>query len=116
MVGMTHRSPARFMAPIALLAIVLVLVLIIAGSGVFGGGSSSSDDGNAQRSTPSTSPPPSQKDRKRGGNKDVYVVKEGDSLASISESTGVPVETLQELNPDVDPQALQTGQRIKLKK
>lgn len=44
-----------------------------------------------------------------------YRVKQGDSFASISEQTGVPVETLQELNPEIDPRALQPGQKLKLK-
>lgn len=46
---------------------------------------------------------------------DFYVVREGDSFAGISERTGIPVETLQELNPDIDPQALQSGQRLRLR-
>jgi LysM repeat protein len=32
----------------------------------------------------------------------------------VSERTGVSVDTLQELNPDIDPQSLQVGQRIRL--
>ena len=46
---------------------------------------------------------------------DVYVVKTGDTLGSIAEKTGVPVEKLQELNPELDPQALVSGQKIKLR-
>jgi LysM repeat protein len=45
----------------------------------------------------------------------VYVVKTGDTLGAIAEKTGVPVEKLQELNPNLDPQALVSGQRIKLR-
>jgi len=44
-----------------------------------------------------------------------YVVKAGDTLAGIAQTTGVPVEMLQELNPNLDPQALVSGQRIRLK-
>lgn len=44
-----------------------------------------------------------------------FVVKAGDTLAGIAQTTGVPVETLQELNPNLDPQALVSGQRIRLK-
>ncbi|HEX5909838.1 MAG TPA: LysM domain-containing protein, partial [Thermoleophilaceae bacterium] len=44
-----------------------------------------------------------------------YSVKAGDNLGSIAEKTQVPVETLQELNPELDPQALVAGQKIKLK-
>ena len=45
-----------------------------------------------------------------------YTVRAGDTLSSISLETGVPVAVLQELNPDVDVQALQPGQRLKLRK
>ncbi len=45
----------------------------------------------------------------------VYEVKEGDSLTAIAEDTGVPIETIEDLNPDVDPQALIPGQKLKLR-
>ena len=44
-----------------------------------------------------------------------YTVKTGDTLAAIAETVGVPVERLLELNPDLDPQALVSGQKIRLK-
>jgi LysM repeat protein len=47
--------------------------------------------------------------------KKVYEVQEGDSLTLIAEQTGVEVETIEELNPDVDPQALIPGQKLKLR-
>lgn len=45
-----------------------------------------------------------------------YVVEKGDSLAAISEETGVPVREIEDLNPKLDPLALLPGQRIRLKK
>jgi LysM repeat protein len=42
-------------------------------------------------------------------------VRSGDTLTSISIETGVPVETLQQLNPGLDTQALQPGQRLRLR-
>ena len=56
-----------------------------------------------------------------GGNQDqssqakVYEVQEGDSLTAIAEETGIPIETIEELNPDVDPQALIPGQKLNLR-
>jgi LysM repeat protein len=44
-----------------------------------------------------------------------YEVQEGDSLSAIAVETGVPVETIEELNPDVDPQAIIPGQKLKLR-
>ena len=45
-----------------------------------------------------------------------YIVQSGDTLSAISLATGVPVERLQALNPDLDVQALQPGQRLKLRR
>lgn len=45
-----------------------------------------------------------------------YEVKEGDSLATISRETGVPVEEIEELNPALDPLALVPGERVRLRK
>ncbi|MGB0871619.1 MAG: LysM peptidoglycan-binding domain-containing protein [Solirubrobacterales bacterium] len=44
-----------------------------------------------------------------------YTVKPGDSFAAIAEKLNLDVNVLSELNPDVDPRALQPGQKLKLK-
>jgi LysM repeat protein len=44
-----------------------------------------------------------------------YVVRSGDSLSAISQKTGISVLTLEALNPSVDPNALQAGQRLRLR-
>jgi len=54
--------------------------------------------------------PPSQKARFS-----TYVVRDGDSLAAISEKSGVPVDEIEKLNPTLDPLALMPGRRIRLK-
>lgn len=46
-----------------------------------------------------------------------YVVRGGDSLAGIAAKTGMSVSELQALNPKVtDPNALQPGQRLLLRR
>ncbi len=50
-----------------------------------------------------------------GEEAETYTVQAGDNLGAIAEETGVPVETIEELNPELDPQALVTGQEIKLR-
>jgi teichoic acid transport system ATP-binding protein len=45
-----------------------------------------------------------------------YVVRSGDTLSAISLDTGVTVEQLQALNPNVDVQALRVGQRLRLRR
>jgi LysM repeat protein len=47
--------------------------------------------------------------------KRTYVVKAGDTLSAISLDTGVSVARLEQLNEDIDVQALQPGERLKLR-
>jgi len=44
-----------------------------------------------------------------------YVVRRGDSLSTIAQKTGVPVEELRGLNPTVDPFALVPRRRLRLR-
>jgi len=44
-----------------------------------------------------------------------YTVKTGDTPSSIADKTGVPLEQILQLNPDLDPQSLSPGDRIKLR-
>lgn len=44
-----------------------------------------------------------------------YVVRRGDTLAAISQKTGIEVEQLMALNRGVDPLALMPGNRIRLR-
>jgi teichoic acid transport system ATP-binding protein len=115
------RTPARVLAPLALIAFGLALVLIVAG----GGGGETEDTSSAtEQEQRDLELAREKKRRERSTNKsegqgklpqDVYVVKTGDTLGSIAEKTGIPVEKLQELNPELDPQALVSGQKIKLR-
>ena len=45
-----------------------------------------------------------------------YVVQPGDSLTSIAAKTGIPVTTLEALNSNIDPNSLQTAQRLRLRR
>jgi LysM repeat protein len=40
----------------------------------------------------------------------------GDTPSTIAEKTGVPLDQLEELNPDIDPQQLSPGQRLRLRR
>jgi LysM repeat protein len=44
-----------------------------------------------------------------------YEVKTGDTLIAIAHQTGIPVSELLALNPEVDPQILIAGEKLKLK-
>ena len=103
---MAGRSPARFLAPLALVAFILALVMILQGSkGDQGGDTPSSSSQPAATATASPKP----KHRRK-----VYVVKPGDTPSGIAEKTGVSLEQLEKANPDLDPQLLAPGQRIKI--
>jgi LysM repeat protein len=72
-----------------------------------------SDDGGGNgRAEPTT---PAATSEQPATQRARYSVKVNDTLELISEKTGVSVERLQELNPDLDPQALIVGQKIKLR-
>ena len=104
--------PVHLLAPLALVAVAVAVVVVIANSDVTGG-----DDDNGgevtttQASDTETTTTPNRQRRQRRN----YVVKPGDSFGSIAEKTGVSIAQLEQLNPDVDPQALVVGQRIKLR-
>jgi LysM repeat protein len=103
-----RRSPARLLAPLALLVAAAAVLLVIQAS-------SSSDDSNGETATSptteQTTPTTEPKVRQRAS----YTVKLNDTLSLISEKTGVSVERLEDLNPDLDPQNLIVGQKIKLR-
>jgi LysM repeat protein len=101
---MVLRNPGRLLAPVALVA-VLVAVIVVTNSDL-GKHHAASAPPRVQapavfhRSTPTTS---------------YYVIKAGDSLSAISAKTGVSLPQLEALNPSVDPNALQTGRRLRLR-
>jgi LysM repeat protein len=116
----TRRSPARFLAPLALASVVIALLLIVSASGG-GGKTGSKDAGTAQTNSTASQGKPSTTTVKSGtgqagtGGARSYRVRVGDTLGGIAAKTGVPLATLQSLNPNVDPQAMTAGQKIKLK-
>jgi LysM repeat protein len=101
---MVRRSPARYLAPIALAATIAGTYLIV-------------HDGlrhksaAAPRAATLHTTSPRRKSRAK-----FYLVQPGDSLTRIASKRGVPLATLEALNPNVDPNALQTGQRIRLRR
>ena len=108
---MAGRSPARFIAPLALVAVGVALFMVVSSS------LDESGDGNSPSRTsgnrPAATPTPEGKSERKGPRR--YRVKTGDTPSSIAEKTGVPLEEILRLNPDLDPQTLAPGQRIKLR-
>jgi LysM repeat protein len=107
---MPYRSPARWLAPLALVGAALATIAVLSGS-------SSSDKGSAsQRSQPSSisRTAPTTSTTTTTPRSRTYVVKPGDVLSAIAAEAGISVEDLQSLNPTVDAQTLRPGQRLKL--
>jgi LysM repeat protein len=85
----------------ALSALLLAsLVLVVAVFGVF-------DEGDA---TNGSGPTASQTNVPKS-----YEVRSGDTLSAIAEKTGVEMSRIEQLNPEIDPQALIEGQKLKLR-
>lgn len=115
--AMARRNLGRLLAPLALAAAVVATVLIV-DHGLSNGRSATSASAAKSRD-----PTRSRVSRTRGaatthrpGASASYVVKSGDSLSAISARTGVPLPTLESLNPSVNPSNLQTGQRLRLRR
>lgn len=101
---MADRNPARLAAPLALLMAGVAVAVVIQAS---------------RPSSPSTAPSVTRtalthRVRHVRSPPRSYVVRAGDTLSTIAAKTGVSLATIQRLNPGIDPQALQTGQRLKL--
>jgi LysM repeat protein len=118
----TRRSPARFLGPLALIAVVVAFLAIVSGSGNNGGGSASGQSSTtpAAQSTTTAKKKAAAKAKKKAAKRDTsgsktYRVQVGDTLGGIADKTGVPLSRIEELNPDVDPHAMTTGQEIRLK-
>jgi LysM repeat protein len=113
----SRRTPARWLAPIALLACAFAVYSVV-------NASLGSDDPASTRSTAAKSSGASNTktvserskaaSKRRARRRRTYTVKSGDTLSSIAIKTGLTLERIQQLNPKLDSQSLQTGQRVKL--
>jgi LysM repeat protein len=106
------RSNLRLLAPAALGVVALLFVILVITS-VSGGGGDEGPTPAADTTTPTTKTTAKKKVVKK--TPATYTVKTGDNLGAIAQKTNLTVEKLQELNPDLDPQAMVTGQKIKLR-
>jgi LysM repeat protein len=111
---MARRSPARYLAPLALVGVSVALYMVVT--------SNMSDDettapNRATDTRPASSPNGDGEEeptRRKGPRR--YVVKPGDTPSAIAEKTGVPLTEILRLNPDLDPQTLSPGQRLRLRR
>lgn len=97
---------ARIFAALALVAAVVVTVVAVSGAL----NSGSSENGHHQTTHKAKKQPKHPKSKAA-----TYEVKSGDTLISIAQKTGFTVVELEELNPQVDPQNLIVGEKLKLR-
>lgn len=109
---MARRSPARLLAPLALVGFVFALVVVVKGSLPEDGGGRPATTGER---TPATTPAKATATPSRSKEPRTYVVKPGDTPSSIAVKTGVTLAEIERLNPDLDAQLLAPGDRLKLR-
>ncbi|HET8823308.1 MAG TPA: LysM domain-containing protein [Thermoleophilaceae bacterium] len=106
---------ARLLAPLALIISTVAVIAIVLGSGAVGGddnGAENADTRDVPAATDGTTA--TERQRRRRG-RATYTIKANDTLSGIAAANNTTVERLQELNPDLDPQGLVAGQKIKLR-
>jgi LysM repeat protein len=106
---MVRRTPARYLAPIALIAAIAATYLVVHHRL----DSTSSKTHASVTTTTTTDGAHHQKHPKRLPK--YYTIQPNDNLSTISSKTGVPLATLESLNPSINPNALQTGQKLRLR-
>ena len=107
---MAGRSPARFIAPLALVAFALALFVVVSRTSSEEGGRTGAK-GTAEPAQVTPSPTAKKKRKQRK----TYTIKAGDTPSGIAAKVGVPLDQILELNPDLDPQTLTPGTKIKLR-
>jgi len=114
------QSTSRLLAPAALVVFAIVFLIVVVAS--LGGDGDTTD---SDRASSTTSQQDGGRDRAQrrarrrartpSPNARFYTVRAGDNLALIASRTGISLEELRTLNPTLDPQALVTGQRVRLR-
>ena len=107
---MPDFKPNQFVRALAVVALVAAFIAVVAV--VITTSSSSSNGGGGTAHTKSKGP---TKRGRQAISKGVWVVRSGDTLGRISQQTGIDVDTLIQLNPDLDPQAMPEGQKVALR-
>lgn len=104
---------ARLAAPVGFFLAATVLILLVQ-SGLSNGSESAA-------TTPTTVPTTTGSDGnsptttgRQPARKKFYKVRSGDTLESIANRFDTTVDRLLELNPDIDPLALSTGQKVRV--
>ena len=95
------KNFTRLVAVVALAAAVIAVIVVVTSSLP-----ESDDDGRDKGA---------RKERAEGSGDKFYTVQPGDSFSIIAEKEGIDPEHLEQLNPDLDPQALSPGIQVRLR-
>jgi LysM repeat protein len=101
---MRFRHPARYLAPVAILATIAGGYLIV------------HDNLTVHHATIPHHAHVNHAPKGKYRHDTYYTVQPNDTLTSVSKATGVPIATLEKLNPTIDINTLQTGQRLRLRR
>ena len=104
-----RHSPARWLAPLALITVAVAVYAVV--DHELSHDSPSQPAESTQRSTPTK---PTTNETKGTKRRRRYTVKTGDTLSAISIKTGVSLATIERLNPKLDADTLHAGQKVRL--
>jgi len=103
-----RKRIARWVAPVAFLAAITIGALVVR-AGLRQG---------PHHTNPATTTVASKKKKGHGHGqrhaRRTYTIQSGDTLGSIAAKTGTSIARLQQLNPGIDPSALQVGDKIRV--
>ena len=104
-----RHSPARWLAPLALITVAVAVYVVV--DHALRDDPPSAPTKTTQRATPTKPTASKAKGTKR---RRQYMVKTGDTLSAISIKTGVSLATIERLNPKLDADTLHAGQKVRL--
>jgi len=99
---MQEQTYARYALPGLLIVLVIGVLAILV---IAGGSDEGKNDAGAKALPTATAPKSPRK---------TITVRAGDNPSAIAERAGIETERLLELNPRLDPRALQVGDKLKL--
>jgi hypothetical protein len=105
------RNPARYLVPLALVAVAAVAYVIVHKALTH-----NHTLATIPLAQPTTSSTATISTHHVSGKAKFYVVKPNDTLSKIALSTGVSIGTLEQLNPQVNPDSLHVSQRLLLRR
>jgi LysM repeat protein len=103
-----RRTPARWLAPLALVTVAVAVYAVVDNTLL------KDDNSGTNTTTQQTTTTKTTASKKKKTHRRMYTVKSGDTLSAISIKTGVSLATIQRLNPKLDADTLHAGQRVRL--